>query len=313
MRLLIARFFLFPLLWCSSLQAEEMYHVAVAQIVEHPALDTLREGLKDALNERGYIEGQNLVWTYENAQGNPATAIQIAHKLKSLKPSVIVTLSTPMTQAALSSISKIPIVFGAVTDPQAAKISGHDNVTGLTDRVPANEQITLIKDILPNLKTLGLIYNPGEANSLDQVEQIKAVCLEKGINVRDATVSKSSEVPAATKNLVTTVDAILLPTDNTAITAIDAILKISKKSKIPVFGSDTDIVKRGALAAYGVDWRESGYALAEMVNKILKGQPVDSIPIEPPQSIFFYINTLTAREIGLDIPDNLVNKANFVF
>ncbi|HUX79871.1 MAG TPA: ABC transporter substrate-binding protein [Alphaproteobacteria bacterium] len=288
-------------------------HVAVGQIVEHQALDTLRQSLKKGLEERGYVEGKNLTWTYENAQGNPTIAVQIGHKLTSLDPTVIVTLSTPMTQAVAASTSTIPIVFGAVTDPAAAKLTGLKNVTGLTDFVPSKQQIDLVKTFVPQVKTIGVIYNSGEANSQKQVQEIRAAAEQQGIKILEVTVSKSSEVSSATKTFVGQVDAILLPTDNTVISSLESILKIGIHNKIPIFGSDVDIVRRGAVAAYGVDWRQSGFILAEMVSDILKGVPVKKIPIQNPKNLVFHINLSAAEKMGVSVPESLRKQADVVF
>lgn len=298
----------------NTLQASEIARVAVGQIVEHPALDTLRTSLKEGLEKEGYVEGKNLIWTYENAQGNPTLAVQIGHKLVSLDPSptVIVTLSTPMTQAVASSTQTIPIVFGAVSDPVAAKLTGQKNITGLTDFVPPEQQIELIKAIVPQVKTIGLIYNSGEANSLKQVQEIKDLAEKQNINIAEATVTKSSDVSSATQTLIGRVDAILLPTDNTVISALESIIKIGMHNKIPVFGSDVDIVRRGAVAAYGVDWKLSGLTLAKIVTSILKGTSVPEIPIQNPEKFSLHINLKAAEKMGVSIPEPLEKKADLV-
>jgi putative ABC transport system substrate-binding protein len=312
MRSFFSFFLLGILSWSSQACALEQVHIAVGQIVEHQALDMLRDSLKQGLAEKGFIEGQNLKWTYENAQGNPTTAVQIGQKLTSLNPNVIVTLSTPMTQAVAKATSTIPIVFGAVTDPAAAKLTSHQNVTGLTDFVPAEKQLKLVRLFVPQVKTIGVIFNSGEANSQKQVEEVKSVAKKEGIEIIEATVSKSSEVSAATKTLVEKVEAILLPTDNTVISALETIIKTSTHYKIPIFGSDVDIVRRGAVAAYGVDWRTSGFTLAEIVNQILKGIPVSKIPIQNPQTLVFYINLTTAQKIGLQVPEVIRKRADMI-
>ncbi len=300
--------------WCTSVNAHEaMPLVAVGQIVEHPALDTLRLGLKEGLEKQGYTEGKTLNWVYENAQGNPSTAVQIGHKLVSLEPAVIVTLSTPMTQAVAASTSTTPLVFGAVTDPSAAKLTTCPNVTGLTDFVPPQKQIALIKMFLPHLKSLGLIFNTGEANSRKQVEEIKALCALEGITVHEAPVTKTSDVLMVAKASVGKVDAFLLPTDNTVISGLEAILKVANQYKVPVFGSDVDIVRRGALAAYGVDWHQSGLALGDMVGKLLKGKTIKDVPIQHPTTLHLHVNEGTAQKVGVSIPDAVRKTADKVF
>lgn len=305
-------FILAMLVMNQSSQAADKVHVAVGQIVEHPALDTLRNGLKEGLESQGFKEGETLTWTYENAQGNPTTAIQIGHKLVSLEPTVIVTLSTPMTQAVASSTSTIPIVFGAVTDPGAAKLTNHTNITGLTDFVPPESQLELIRTTVPSLKNLGLIFNSGEANSQKQAEAIKVLCKQQGIEVVESTVSKTSDVVNATKTLVGKVEAILLPTDNTVITGLESILRVANPNKIPVFGGDVDIVRRGAFAAYGVDWRDSGLSIANMVGALLNKQPIESLSIQNPQNLVLHVNGKAAQEMGIAIPEEIQRKADKV-
>lgn len=299
--------------WHTPTFAQEFVHVALGQIVEHQALDILRTSLKEGLEGHGYKEGVNLTWTYENAQGNPSTAVQIARKLVSLQPTVIVTLSTPMTQALASTTQSIPLLFGAVTDPTAAKLSHRPNVGGLTDFVSPEKQLELISMMTPDAKTIGLIFNSGEANSRKQAEALKALAHKKKIRVIEATVSKTSDVPSAAKSLVGRVDVIFLPTDNTVIAALDSILSIASHNRIPVLGSDVDIVRRGATAAYGVDWRESGLTLSTLVAHVLKNSSSPPLSIQHPQNLFLYINATAAKNMGLDISNEVLKKANKVF
>ncbi|MGB5446627.1 MAG: ABC transporter substrate binding protein, partial [Psychromonas sp.] len=148
---------------CTSLQAKTVY-VATTAIVEHPALDAVRDGVKEVLNENGYTD-DNLKFTYESAQGQPAIAAQIARKMVGDTPDVIVAIATPSAQAAASASKDIPVVFSAVTDPIGAKLVSTltqpgGNVTGLSDMVNVKQQLALIKEFLPNLKTVGVPYNP---------------------------------------------------------------------------------------------------------------------------------------------------------
>lgn len=293
-------------LWMPNIAlGSEMFHIAIGQIVEHPALDTLRLGLKEGLERKGYQERKNLKWTYENAHGNLALATQITHKLISAEPNVIITLSTPMTQAVAVGTKKIPIVFGGVTDPLFAKILGQKNVTGLTDNIPLDNQIKLIKSMIPQVKTIGIIFNPGEANSQKQVRDFVSLAKKTGLGIIEATACKSSEVAIAAKTLVERVDVIFLPTDNTVISSLEAVIKIGNYYKIPIFGSDVDIVRRGAIAAYGVDWKESGFVLADIVASILKGVPLSNIPIQDPPIYYLRINSDAAQKLGIHVPDHL--------
>jgi ABC-type uncharacterized transport system, periplasmic component, COG2984 len=152
--------------------------VAVTAIVEHPALDAARDGVKEALAEAGFKEGENLKFLYESAQGNPGTAAQIARQFIGEGPNVIVPISTPSAQAVVAATRDIPVVFTAVSDPLGAQLvkdmqKPGGNVTGLSDMSPVADHIALIKEITPNAKTIGFIYNSAEANSVSTLAALK--------------------------------------------------------------------------------------------------------------------------------------------
>ncbi|MCW8995158.1 MAG: ABC transporter substrate-binding protein [Psychromonas sp.] len=221
-----------------GLQAKPVY-VATTAIVEHPALDAVRDGIKQALNENGY-SGKQLKFTYESAQGQPAIAAQIARKLVGDEPDVIVAIATPSAQAAVSVSRTIPVVFSVVTDPVGAKIvpsllQPGGNVTGLSDMVNVKQHLALIKEFIPNLKTVGVPYNPGEANSVSIVNALKLEAAKMGITVIESPAPKSADVMIASKQLVGKVDAIYCPTDNTIISAFESVVKVGIDAQIPVF------------------------------------------------------------------------------
>lgn len=304
--------FVFGFFCVAPIHALPSAHVAIGQIVEHTALNALREGLKKGLEQQGFEEGKNLTWTYENAQGNPTTAVQIGHKFISMGPTIIVTLSTPTTQAVAASTKSIPIVFGAVSDPVTAKLTNHKNVTGLTDFVSPEKQLELVKVVVPDVKAIGVIFNSGEANSQKQVQELKVSAEKQGIQVIEVTVSKSSDVSFAAKALIGKVGAIILPTDNTVISALESIIQVAIYNEIPVFGSDVDIVRRGAVAAYGIDWQMSGLALASMVGLILKGTPIKNVPLRNSENFVLHVNLKAAQQMGVSIPNELQKKADCV-
>ncbi len=290
----------------------EAKNIAICQIVEHTALNQIREGITKELAE------MDIEWTYENAQGNPTLAAQIAQKVSGEKFDLIIALATPMAQAVASSNGISPILFGAVSDPVSAKlVSSMDKpsktITGVTDAVPTSEVFSLLHALLPNAKTIGVIYNSGESNSAAQVEKMKEYAQKHKIHMIEVSISKSSEVLSASKRLVGEVDAILLPTDNTVISALEAITIPAIQHKIPVIGSDVETVKRGALAAVGVDWVAQGHQLGQMATKVLNGTPVDHIPVEDPERLYMHINLDTAQKIGLELNPDLINKADHIY
>ncbi|AXS42647.1 ABC transporter substrate-binding protein [Breoghania sp. L-A4] len=291
--------------------------VAVTAIVEHPALDACRDGVKDALEAAGYKTGENLNFVYESAQGNPATATQIARKFVGDRPDVIVPISTPSAQAVASATRDIPIVFSAVTDPVGAQlVESMDkpgaNVTGISDFSPIAEQLALIKEIRPDVKTLGVIYNAGEANSVSTVAALKKLGAEAGIEIVESTATKTSEVQQATRALVGKADALYVPTDNTIVSAFEAAVKVAVENKLPLYAADTDSVERGALAAIGFNYYDVGKQTGEVVVAILKGTAPADIPVTVAKGTNLMVNVKTAAAIGLNIPATVLDRASKV-
>jgi putative ABC transport system substrate-binding protein len=292
--------------------AAETVTVAITQIIEHPALDEERQGLLAALKDAGYEEGKNLKVLYQTAQGTPTLAVQIAQKMVSVSPNVMVAISTPSAQAALAAIGtkKIPLVFSAVTDPVAAKLvprggTSTEKVTGVSDALPIGPQMELLKQFIPSLTKVGVIYNPGEANSVSMVGQIKIEAAKRNIRIELATASSTAEVPQAAQSLVGKVQTIYVPNDNTAIAALESIVYVANKKKIPVFVADTSSVPRGAIAAAGYNRKLLGRSAGEEVVKILRGESPKNIPVLYDHPIELTVNKSAVAKIGFTLPSNL--------
>jgi putative ABC transport system substrate-binding protein len=300
-----------------ALAQEEPATVAVTAIVEHPALDAARDGIKAELEAAGYAEGKNLAFTYESAQGNPATAAQIARKLVGERPDVIVPISTPSAQAVVGATKDIPVVFTAVTDPVGAKLvqdAGHPggNVTGMSDLSPIGAHLDLVKEIMPNAGTLGVIYNPGEANSVTLLELLRKEAPARGLTIKEAPAPKSADVLAAAQSLVGNVDAIYVPTDNTVVTALEAIVKVGEQNKLPVYAGDTDSVPRGAIAALGFNYFDVGRQTGRIVLRVLKGEKPGDIPVEGVKITELFVNPGAAERMGVAIPEAVAERAKTV-
>jgi putative tryptophan/tyrosine transport system substrate-binding protein len=291
--------------------------VAVTAIVEHPALDAARDGIKEALAEAGYVDGQNLKFVYESAQGNPATAAQIARKLVGEAPAVIVPISTPSAQAVVGATKDIPVVFTAVTDPVGAKLVRDlkhpgGNVTGMSDLSPIAKHLDLVKEILPAARTLGVIYNPGEANSLTLVDLLRKEAPARGLKILEAPAPKSADVLPAAQSLVGNVDAIYVPTDNTVVTALEAVVQVGRQNRLPVIAGDTDSVPRGAIAALGFNYGDVGRQTGRIVARVLKGERPGEIPVEGVEITELFVNPAAAKAMGVTLPEALVARAKTV-
>ena len=288
--------------------------VAVTAIVEHPALDAVRDGVKDELKEEGFEAGKNLKWEYQSAQGNTGTAAQIARKFVGDKPDVIVAIATPSAQALVSATKSIPVVYSGVTDPVAAQLvkdwkASGTNVTGVSDLLELDKQIDLIKRVVPNAKRVGMVYNPGEANSAVVVKALKELLAKSNMTLVEAAAPRSVDVGSAAKSLIGKVDVIYTNTDNNVVSAYEALVKVGNDAKIPLVASDTDSVKRGAIAALGVNYYDLGRQTGKVVGRILKGEKPGDIASATSSKLELFVNTAAAQKQGVTVSPELVSSA----
>lgn len=278
--------------------------IGLTQIVEHPALDQAKQGIIDTLKENGYIDGQNIQIIEKNAQGNMANAIMIAQYLTSIKPKVIVSISTPSTQAVVKAAREnhVPVVFSSVTDPIEAKIvqdlNNPTNICGAIDTPPLQEEVALIKKLIPNIKKLGVLYNPGEANSVKTIKTLKAIIGDQ-MQIVEVSITNSNQISSALNTLVNKVDALYIPSDNTVFSALPMLVKQSIKHQLPVFSSDPDSVKLGVLACIGYSQYTIGRKAGIMLVQILKGE--NNFKIETPEKYEELINKETAEKLGIKL------------
>ncbi len=294
--------------------AADKVKVDITQIVAHPALDAVRKGVEDVLAQQGYKNGENLVLNFQSAQGNISTATQIARQFVGDKPDVIVTISTPSAQTMLAATKNIPIVFAAVSDPVEAKLvpdmkNPGGNVTGICDRSPVEEHIKLLKEIRPDLKKLGYLYNAAEANSVSTLNVLKKLAEKEGIEIIPSAAPKSSDVQAATRALIGKVDMIYVPTDNTIISVLEGATKVAAESKTPLFTADPSSIGRGAFAAQGIDYYDSGLEAGKLVGRILKGEKPADIAVVIPDGKNVAIDLQAAEKMGVVIPQPVLDRA----
>lgn len=291
--------------------------VALTAIVEHPALDAARDGVKDELKAAGFEAGKNLKFEYQSAQGNTGTAAQIARKYVGARPDVIVAIATPSAQAVVAATKDIPVVYSAVTDPVAAKLvktwdASGSNVTGVSDLSPLEKHLELIKKVAPAAKRVGVIYSPGEANSVAIVEALKKACAAAGLTLVEAAAARTVDVPSAAQSLVGKVDVIYAPTDNNVMSAFEGIVKVAQASKIPVVAADTDAVKRGAVAALGLNYYDIGRQTGKVVVRILNGEAPGKIASQTSPSFELFVNPAAAQKQGIALSDELLKTAKVV-
>lgn len=283
--------------------------IAITQIIDHHTLDEVRLSMIEALAAKGFENGKTVKIIYENANGNMSVASEIAKKFQTLNPRVMVALSTQSAQTLLPIAKKaqIPLVFTAVTDPVAAKlVPAYDQtqggVTGISDFMPAEPQLAMIRAFVPALKKLGILYNPAEVNSVVILKQMDQAATREGITLVYAAANNTAEVVVATKSLIGKVEAIYFPNDNTIMAAAAAVANTAMYAKIPVFANDSASVNSGVLAAVAYDRKAMGRKTADIVVGLMTGKTTADFPVthDVPEDVV--INARTQQLLGLATP-----------
>lgn len=298
-------------------QQTKQVKLGIIQIVEHSALDAARQGFLDVLSENGYVDGQNLSVDYQNAQGDQGNLQTIARKFVQDKCDLVLAIATPSAVTMANETSEIPILITAVTDPVSAKLVKSNekpdtNVTGTSDMNPVADQLKLVKEIVPDAKKVGIIYNSSEVNSQVQVDIADKAAPGLGLELKKVTVTASSEVMQAAQSMVGQVDAIYIPTDNMVVSSLAAVIKVAEDNKIPVFAGESNSVENGALATVGIDYYQLGRMTGEMALRIIKGEKPQDMAIEQQQGTDLVLNLKAAQNMGVTVPESVIARASKV-
>ncbi len=301
-------------------QSSDKKMVSIVQIIEHPALEDVRRGIEDTLKRSKLYRDGKLSWRYANAQGSITTAVQIANKIIGHPPNVAVAIGTSVAQTLYSALKEhgIPIVFTAVTDPVAAGLmqslqAPHPNITGVMDAPRLDKQLDLMQTILPDMKTIGVMYNPGESNSVATLEKFKALAQLRGFKIIEGPVYKTVDVLQVANSIMPKVDAIFSPQDNIVVAAMRTVVNNGIRLGTPVFAADSGSVKNGAVATLSYSYYELGQETGQRILEILDGKPPGSIPVTTPSGVNLYLNQTTAKALNIVLPNSLLQKAYEVY
>lgn len=290
------------------------YTIGINQLVQHDALDASREGFIEGLKEKGFEEGKNLKINYQNAQGDMAIAKTISDQFVTSNVDLIFAIATSSLQASYNSTKDIPIVFTAVTDPIDAGVaksweSSGTNVTGTADMVSMEKQLELLTKLVPDIKTIGVIYNSSEANSLAQVQELKKEAEKKNIKVKEISVTTVNEINQNLTAALGEIDALYAPTDNTVASAYDLVGNICLSKNIPILCGEEAGVSKGGLCSSGIDYnklgKEAGYKAAEILN----GKSPSDIEITTLSDMTITINTDVVKKLNITVPDDINSKS----
>ena len=289
-------------------KSKDTFKVGITQIVAHPALDSAREGFKDAFKESGL----KVTFDEKNANGEIATANMIANNFVTEKVDLIYAIATSTAQSAAQATNKLPVVFSAITDPEAAGLI-KENVTGISDRVNVKQQLELLLKLDSKIKKVGVIYNSSEQNSKVQVDDLKKAASELGITIVEKSVTQVSEIPQASETLVKSSDALYLPTDNLVASVVNLITEKAIAAKKIAFGAESAHVKGGALITQGIDYYEMGKEAGKIAVEILKnGKKTSDISFKKMDLNDIVINNKTLAAIGISLPEDIKLKAKTI-
>jgi len=306
---------------CAQPQPGHTYRIGFSQLVDHPALNATRQGFLDGLKAEGFEVGKNLVFDYQNAQGDVGTARNIAQKFLADGVDLLAPCTTPVVLATIrvARDTKTPVAFGCVTNPVAGGVLASaekptgTNVTGFYTVPPVRQNLDLFLAIRPGIRTIGTIYNSGETNSEALNRLAKAEAEKRGIAWQTVTITSSAEVKNAIDALVGKVDAIVTPQDNTVASAYEPIVKATRDARVPWFALDVLAVQRGAIAARAQHQYQNGveWARKVAVPVLLGKDPGGLLAVEA--SVFeTQVNTTAAKAVGLTIPDDILRQASKV-
>lgn len=295
----------------------ESYTIGISQFAVHGSLDNCREGFLAGLAEEGFVEGENLTVEYINAQADESTAGLAASTFVTKKVDLICAIATPSAMTAYNAAmeTNIPVIYTAVSDPVMAGLAKEDgtpvgNITGTSDALAVDEQLKMIREVLPEAKKIGIIYTTSEANSISTIELYKAAAPNYGFEIVTTGVTAVADVPLAAADIVKKVDCITNMTDNTVVTALQTVLEEANKEKIPVFGSEVEQVKAGCVASMGLEYFELGKQTGQMAAMVLKGEAKASeMKFEVITEPSLYVNFAAAEKIGLKLPDRYKTDA----
>ena len=297
---------------CGS-KDKELPHIGVVQIVEHKSLNIIRDSFKDEMAKLGYVDGENCIIDFENAGGEPTNANSIVTKFKGDNVDVIVAIATPTAQAAATASKDIPVIFSAVTDPIASGLTSSlekpdKNITGTSDEIQVDQILDFALTIQPDAKTMGVIYNASETNSVTNINKAKKYAKEHNLKVEEVSVVNVTDMQSAAQVLCEKVDFIFTPNDNTVASGMTVLSDIAKKAKVPVYTGADSMVMDGGFASVGIDYEDLGRETARMTVEVLKGTNVKDLPVKVFKTdLKTFINKTTAKELGITIPEEILN------
>lgn len=301
----------------NSISQESTVNIGISQIASHSALDLAREGFVEALNSKGYKEGENLNLEIQNAEGDIATSQMIAESFISDDSDLIFTIGTPAAQAAFNTTKDIPIITTAVTDAVEAglvksKEKSGTNVAGTSDAVPLDKQLKLIQKIFKDVKTIGVLYNTSEVNSEIQVNQLKELAKKNNIEVIAKGISSVNDISQSLDSILGSIDVLYTPADNLVASSMAIIANKAIAKKVPVIGAEEAHVKGGALITEGINYKKLGFEAGVMAVEVLEGKDIKELPVKTLDETDLVINEDSLKKLSISIDEEIMSRAKLI-
>jgi putative ABC transport system substrate-binding protein len=293
---------------------EETFRIGILQTTSHPSLDEIREGTIEGLAEQGYIEGDNIEVIFQNAQGDQSLLNTMAGDMVESNLDLLIGIATPAQQALANATSEIPIVMGAVADPVGAGlVSSLDepggNVTGVQNRTPVEDQIELALDAFPEATRIGLLYSSGEDNAAYESQRATEVIESLGAEAVPYTVSNTNELQQMVGSMVTEVDLIYLPVDNTIASAFDVVVQEATQANIPLVPTVDLMIAQGGLLTVGINQFDMGVETGRLSAQLLEGADPATTPVFVMDQGEILVNPDQAETLGVNLPESIVEEA----
>jgi putative ABC transport system substrate-binding protein len=292
------------------------YTIGIINLV--PIMDDIVDGFKSQMVELGYVEGENLTYVYDGPAGSIDNLDSLAQELVEADVDLILSLSTPATQAVQRATAEkpIPCVFAPLQDPVGSGLvpslrEPGGNMTGVTSGLSEGKRLEWLTLAAPNVKRVYIIYNTDDPAPVAALELVSEAADQLGVELIPQPARNAEEVATAIENIPDDVDAIMIVPDAVVGQSIEDLVTASIERKLPFLATAGDLVADGALMSYGVETVSIGEQTARLADHILKGADPADMPVEVAEH-FLTINLQTAEAIGLEIPDDVLRQADTI-
>ena len=301
----------------SEAVTEEKLQIGVLQTTSHPSLDQITEGTIQGLAENGYAEGEDVEIEFQNAQGDQNLMNTMAKSLVEGGADLVIGIGTPASQALSNATSDIPVIMGAVSDPVGSGLvdsleNPGGNVTGVMNKAPVEDQLTFLKEILPETQEVGLLYSSGEDNARAEGERAQKAVEALGMNATTYKVSNTNEIQQMVATMADEVDVIYLPTDNTIASAFNTVVSEADRYDIPLIPTVDNMIAQGGLATIGISQTKLGVESGRVAAEVLDGKDPAEYPVYIVKGGDQLINIQKAEDLGITIPQDILDNSKIV-